>query len=448
MTSANPHRPRIAAILMECNPLHEGHRYVLQEARRRTGADAVVVLLSGDFVQRGIPAIESKELRTRQLLACGADLVLELPAVYAASSAEYFARGGMEIFSRLGLVTDLVFGSESGSLDALLTQAQFLADEPADFQVLLRKLLADGLSYPAARVKAAASCHTPVCLSETSNDILAVEYLKALLQMPKGTQSAILSTPQDRQPASLCGMQIHAVPRISAVSASTLREQRRQREDGIFANDFSDILLARLLDIMHDPERSYADYAGVSRDLSNRMERFLPEFVSWSQFCATLKTRNITYSAISRALLHLMLGITKEYEQFQVPSYVRVLGCRKDARFLIGRMQSNGLTVFPQLPKDPCRQLLVDIRASELYDYICRRKPVAAAQSLSNEPEEVNVPETANERKTVNAQEAANERKITNVQGAVKAPKKTPPTGFPAERISEYTKSLIVVDES
>lgn len=435
MSSHDSSRPRIAAILMECNPLHEGHRYILKEARRCTGAEAVIVLLGGDFAQRGIPAIESKELRTRQLLTCGADLVLELPVVYAASSAEYFARGGMEILSQLGIVTDLVFGSESGSLDALLTQAQFLADEPADFQVLLRKLLADGLSYPAARVKAAASCHAPVCLSDTSNDILAVEYLKALLQMPKGTQRAALSTPQDRQTASLCGMQIHAVPRISAVSASTLREQRRHREDGIFADDFSDILLARLLDIMHDPERSYADYAGVSLDLSNRMERFLPEFVSWSQFCAILKTRNITYSAISRALLHLMLGITKEYDQFQVPSYVRVLGCRQSARHLLGEISTKDLTVYPPLPKSPCAQLLVDIHASELYDYICRRKLATAAQSLSHVPEKVNAPEAANKRESANA------------QGSVKAQKKTPPAGFPAERVSEYTKRL-VVDES
>ena len=415
MSSHDSSRPRIAAILMECNPLHEGHRYILQEARRCTGAEAVIVLLSGDFAQRGIPAIESKELRTRQLLMCGADLVLELPVVCAASSAEYFARGGMEILSRLGLVTDLVFGSESGSLDALLTQAQFLADEPADFQVLLRKLLADGLSYPAARVKAAASCHAPVCLSDTSNDILAVEYLKALLQI-QGAQgdappvSFSLST--DNQSAMLSDMQIHAVPRISAISASALREQRRQHEDGIFADDFSDVLLARLLDISHDPDRSYADYAGISRDLSNRIERFLPEFVSWTQFCSILKTRNITYSAVSRALLHLMLGITKEYDQFQVPSYVRVLGCRQSARHLLGEIPTKDLTVYPPLPKSPCAQLLVDIRASELYDYICRRKLATAAHE------------------------------------SVKAQKKTPPAGFPAERISEYTKRLIVVDES
>lgn len=420
MSLANPRRPRIAAILMECNPLHEGHRYILQEARRRTNADAVIVLLSGDFAQRGIPAVESKETRTRHLLACGADLVLELPVVYAASSAEYFARGGIEILRQLGIVTDLVFGSESGSLDALLTQAQFLANEPADFQILLRKFLADGLSYPAARVKAAASCHTPVCLSETSNDILAVEYLKALLQMQGGVHQDSLPPSADDQPVLLSGMQIHAVPRISAVSASALREQRRQREDGIFADDFSDILLARLLDIWHDPERSYADYAGVSRDLSNRMERSLPEFVSWTQFCSILKTRNITYSAISRALLHLMLGITKDYEQFRSPSYVRVLGCRQSARHLLSQITATDLDVFVQLPKSPCTQLLIDIRACELYDYVSRRKMSAAAQRPSSE------------------HGAANAQEASNVQ------KKIPSAGFPAERISEYTKHLII----
>ena len=419
MSLANPNRPRIAAILMECNPLHDGHRYILQEARRRTNADAVIVLLSGDFAQRGIPTVEPKETRTRQLLACGADLVLELPVVYAASSAEYFARGGMEILRQLGIVTDLVFGSESGSLDALLTQAQFLASEPADYQILLRKFLADGLSYPAVRVKAAASCHTPVCLSETSNDILAVEYLKALLQMQGGMHS-VSSLPAGNQPVIVSGMQIHAVPRISAVSASALREQRRQREDGIFADDFSDILLARLLDIMHDPKRSYADYAGVSRDLSNRMERVLPEFVSWTQFCSILKTRNITYSAISRALLHLMLGITKDYEQFQAPSYVRVLGCRQGAQHLLGQIAATDLSVFAQLPKSPCAQLLIDIRACELYDYICRRR----LNALTRCP--------------------AADYAAANAQGTPDVQKKIPSADFPAERISEYTKRLII----
>ncbi len=419
MSSYCASRPRIAAVLMECNPLHEGHRYILQEARRRTNADAVIVLLSGDFAQRGIPTVESKELRTHQLLVCGADLVLELPVVYAASSAEYFARGGMEILRKLGIVTDLVFGSESGSLDSLLMQAQFLAHEPEDFQILLRRFLANGLSYPAAREMAAVSCSAPTRLSETSNDILAVEYLKALLQMQGDVPCTSNSAPLDKDDnpnVILSGMQIHAIPRISAISASTLREQRRQQEDGIFADDFSDILLARLLDIAHDPARSYADYAGISRDLSNRIDRFLPEFHSWTQFCSCLKTRNITHSAVSRALLHLMLGIPKEYEQFQAPSYVRVLGCRQDARPLLSQMQSRELAVLPQLPGEASPQLLLDIHASELYDYIARRKLTAANAQISK-----NVAETKN------------------------AKKKIPSAGLPAKRISEYTKRLIIV---
>lgn len=419
---------RIAGILMECNPLHEGHRYILEEARRRTDAEAVIVLLSGDFVQRGIPAIESKEYRTRQLLAYGADLVLELPVVYGASSAEYFARGGMEVLRRLGIVTDLVFGSESGDCSALLEQAQFLADEPADFPVLLRQRLAEGLSYPAARMQAAAACSAPVRLSETSNDILAVEYLKALLQaegrgcaqnMSSGTTQGrayreVPCVPQDHSSITLSGMQIHAVPRISAVSASALREQRRQSENGIFADDFSEVLLARLLDVRHDAVRSYADYAGISRDLSNRIEQLLPEFCSWTQFCSVLKTRNITYSAVSRGLLHLMLGITKDYEQFHAPFYVRVLGCRKGARPLLGQMAAGGLNVLVQLPKEPSAQLLIDVRASELYDYISRKKMSASSVTKPELPES--------------------------------AQKEIPSAGLPAERISEYTKPFIVAE--
>ncbi len=416
MSPTTASRPRIAGILMECNPLHEGHRYILEEARRRTDAEAVIVLLSGDFVQRGIPAIESKEYRTRQLLACGADLVLELPVVYAASSAEYFARGGMEILRRLGIVTDLVFGSESGDCSALLEQARFLADEPADFPVLLRQGLAEGLSYPAARMQAAVACSAPVRLSETSNDILAVEYLKALLQAEGRScaQNMSSGTPQGRSPITLSGMQIHSVPRISAISASALRDQRRQLEDGIFADDFSEVLLARLLDVRHDTGRSYADYAGISRDLSNRIEQLLPEFCSWTQFCSALKTRNITYSAVSRGLLHLMLGITKEYEQFHAPSYVRILGCRKGARPLLGQMAAGSLNVLVQLPKEPSAQLLIDIRASELYDFIARKKLSAFSVTKPELPES--------------------------------AQKKILSAGLPAERISEYTKPLIVAE--
>ena len=117
----------VTGIIMECNPFHEGHAYLLKESRRRTGADYIVVALSGDYVQRGEPAVFDKYIRAEQVLRAGADLVLELPLYAACGSAEYFARGAVALLDRLGVVTDLCFGSESGDTDYIMRNARLLA---------------------------------------------------------------------------------------------------------------------------------------------------------------------------------------------------------------------------------------------------------------------------------------------------------------------------------
>ncbi len=396
MKSANA--PRIAGIVMECNPFHEGHQYILEQARAITGAEAVVVVLSGDYVQRGIPAVYSKESRTRQLLFCGADLVLELPVCCAVSSAEFFAQGAVHILQEIGIVTDLVFGSESGDLEHLAVQAQFFLHESSDYQRLLRELLSKGLSYPAARQQAAATCSAHLAASDTANDILGVEYLKALLSY--GCSNFSDSAVGGRSSGSLLSngssfcLQPHAVPRITAVSATQHRQRLLDNHDPscLFADDFSELLLARLLSIHHDPQRSFADYAGISSDLSDRIERLLPEYVSWTQFCQLLKTRNITYSAVSRAMVHILLNMTAEYETFCRPSYARVLGCRRDAMHLLGdiaksapdfllitnpaRQRAKESSALTAKAPSALKSLSLDLRASELYDYLSRRKAI------------------------------------------------------------------------
>ena len=117
---------KVTGIIAECNPLHEGHKYLLHEARKITGADNIVVAMSGDYVQRGAPAIVSKEQRAADLLHSGADLELELPLYVSASGADYFARGGVSLMESLGVVTDLAFGSESGDLSLLADAARAL----------------------------------------------------------------------------------------------------------------------------------------------------------------------------------------------------------------------------------------------------------------------------------------------------------------------------------
>ena len=118
---------RVTGIIMECNPFHEGHDYLLKEARRITQADYIIVVMSGDYVQRGEPAVFDKYIRADQVLKAGADLVLELPLYMACGSAEYFARGGIFQLEKLGVVTDLCFGSETGDLDHLAQCARILS---------------------------------------------------------------------------------------------------------------------------------------------------------------------------------------------------------------------------------------------------------------------------------------------------------------------------------
>jgi predicted nucleotidyltransferase len=355
---------RIAGIVMECNPFHDGHQYILSRAREVSGASSVIVLMSGDYVQRGIPAVYAKELRAGKLLASGADLVLELPVRSAVSSAESFAMGAVSILMRTGIVTDLVFGSESGDLNRLIQGAALLKEEPLNYRNLLRAHLAAGLSFPAARERAAAECSAHISLSDTANDILGTEYIKALLP-----------------DLGLCP---HAVPRIPAVSATEHRRALEASKDSscLFADDLSELLLGRLLDAgrVSFKDRSshpFAVYEGISDDLSDRIENLLPQYLSWTQFCRLLKTKNITYTAVSRALMHILLEIRKK-EFPRETNYVRVLGCRRDAAHLLGRIQreSKGLRLITDLPKDLSLYpgLLQDIRASELYDYIARRK--------------------------------------------------------------------------
>ena len=142
---------KTVGLITEYNPLHNGHVRHIRMARERSGADYVITVMSGHYVQRGEPACMDKYLRTEAALKAGVDLVLELPVLYAAGSAEYFAAGAVTLLDRLGIVDTLCFGSESNDLEAMSTLAHVLASEPEPFSRKLRELLSGGMSFPAAR---------------------------------------------------------------------------------------------------------------------------------------------------------------------------------------------------------------------------------------------------------------------------------------------------------
>ena len=148
----------ITGIIAEYNPFHNGHKYHLEETRRITGADYCIAVISGDFMQRGTPAVIDKHTRAKMALQNGADLVLELPLYYAAGSAEFFAYGAVTLLNRLGAVDSLCFGSECGSISVLSEIASLLVTEPEDYRHALQNELRNGHSFPKARSLALRNC--------------------------------------------------------------------------------------------------------------------------------------------------------------------------------------------------------------------------------------------------------------------------------------------------
>ena len=180
---------KIAGIIAEYNPFHRGHRYQLETLRRRYRPDYVIIAMSGDFLQRGTCALMDKYARARMALLQGADLILELPACFAAASAELFARGGVLLFETTGLMNCLCFGAESGDLKRLEALAGLLINEPEWYRKRLRQGLKQGLSFPSARAKALPEYAD---LLELPNNILALEYLKAIGELAPGMEPVLI----------------------------------------------------------------------------------------------------------------------------------------------------------------------------------------------------------------------------------------------------------------
>lgn len=177
---------KVAGIIAEYNPFHKGHQYHIEETRKKTGADYVVVVMSGDYVQRGEPAIADKYMRTQMALSGGADLIIEMPTIYATASAEYFATAGIGILDQLGCVDYLSFGSEWAEVEDFSAYASLFLEEPEEYKQILQEQLKSGKSFPEARAFAAGKVlfdskpEKAIEFLKEPNHILGLEYIKAL----------------------------------------------------------------------------------------------------------------------------------------------------------------------------------------------------------------------------------------------------------------------------
>ena len=175
---------KVLGIVAEYNPFHNGHLYHIEKSKKLSNADLTICIMSGNFTQRGEPAIIDKWSRTKMALEAGIDLVIELPLIYSISSAENFAYGSINILNKLGIVDAISFGSEAGDINILNSIADILHNQPKEYVSLLNHELSKGVSYPKAQEKAVlmylGDIRRYANVLSSPNNILGIEYLKAI----------------------------------------------------------------------------------------------------------------------------------------------------------------------------------------------------------------------------------------------------------------------------
>ena len=399
----------VTGIIAEYNPFHMGHLHQIHYIKENLRPDHIVIAMSGDFVQRGSPALLPKHLRAEMALRCGADLVLELPVQFSTASAEFFARGGVSLLDGLGVVNQLCFGSEEGNTRGMLSAAEILNQEPEEYQTFLQKYLKEGMSFPAARSSALhkylgllpkdVQPSLPEGLLSSPNNILGMEYCRAILSL----QSHMKPVTLKRQGS---GYHENTLPEGQLPSASAVRRFLREAQD---LSPLREMLPASAFEILQkaflhgeylteedldlllhyrlltSSAEDFASCTDLSPQLADRIRRQLNHYRGFASFAELLKTKELTHTRIQRALLHLLLHINEAPRE---AGYCRILGFRKDAAPLLSAIKrSSSLPVITKLadakkllsPKD--LQLLdVNTEASNIYESILCRKSGRAFQ--------------------------------------------------------------------
>ena len=355
---------KIVGLIAEYNPFHNGHAYHLAESLRASGADYAVAVMSGDFVQRGLPAVVDKYTRARMALISGVDAVFELPTVYSCASAESFANGAVELLNRLGIDT-ISYGCECGPSEAkkLREIAELLISEPEAFKTVLDEQLRAGKNYPAARA-AAIDAVLPGCgaIASEPNNILAIEYEKAILKQNARIKTiAIARNGASHSETGTAIRQALSAESYKDLAALLPKSSAELLTYHIDEDDFSDMLAYRLL--TEDPE-NLTDYSDVSPELAARIIKFKGAGLSFSQLADELTTKNYTRTRVQRALLHILLGIKKET---QAPTFARVLGFKKDSPVLHELKERTQIPIVTKLADAPDESYQRDRIASDLY---------------------------------------------------------------------------------
>ena len=338
-------------IVAEFNPFHKGHKYIIDKARQITGADNVIVICSGNFVQRGEPAIFDKTVRTKSALANGVDAVFELPVYYSTASAETFARASVKFLTELGFVDYICFGSESDHIKILPTIANVLANEPAEYKDALKKELQTGLSFPKARVNALKSyfaLNGSLSIDEieitmrSPNNILAIEYIKAIKNFGSsikpvaikriGADYSSLDTIDDYVSATAIRNQAYLGNDILNFIPENCEDYIKEYKP-LFIHDFNIILGTSLIN-----NNNFDEFYDINKDLANRINNQKNNYTDIEHFMMQLDSKNFTRTSISRSLFHILLNIKNQYIREAIEdnyfTHARLLGINRGSNLM------------------------------------------------------------------------------------------------------------------
>ena len=399
---------KAVGLVTEYNPFHNGHLYHLNKAMELTGADISVAVMSGDFVQRGEPAVLDKYTRASMALNSGVNLVIELPVNYAVSSAESFAAGALKVLDYIK-ADSIAFGSESGDIERLSKLAYILCDNEDMLYKEISKCTANGISYAAARQKTVEKLtdKDTAAILTSSNNILAVEYLKAIIK----NNYAIKPYTIKRQGDSYNDTDIMS----DYASATALRGNLKadniskyipvkaglilsSNTNYIYPDDITEALFTRLLGILfassYDKNvfiENVMRYPDVNKEIAGRLYKSAMDMItrtvpqgaeskdngafSFGSLCEHIKTKEVPLSRIKRALVRITLGLDKKHmEKYANEPYIRVLGFDKKGQEYLSYIRKT--VEVPLITKiaDYKEMLLDDIHAANIYNMIVAGK--------------------------------------------------------------------------
>lgn len=386
----------LTGIIVEYNPLHSGHIYHIKKSKEITKSDGLIAIMSGNFVQRGIPAIVDKWTRTKMALLSGVDLVLELPCIYSLSSAEFFAFGAVSLLNNLGIVNNLCFGSEIGEPDVLMQIAVVLSNEPKEYKEILKKYLEDGIPYPSARKEALKIflkkdffnlSNEIEYIIGTSNNILGIEYCKSIIRL----KSSIKSYTIKRLGSSYNCESLHN----QFSSASAIRKFLKQKNDMSELKNHVPLQVFNILMelnennynfVFDDTILPYIKYKyftncgnitnipDVTEGIHNKIYKALNNCKTLNELIMNVKSKRYTYTRINRILCQYFIGFdffeTNKLRNEPCP-YARVLGLnKKGAEILKNAKKSSSIPIYTKLPKNLNDILKLDINATKAYSLL------------------------------------------------------------------------------